>query len=105
MTSPTHVPAPAAPAPERTARAIVRAFEDAGAVSPAAARSLAEVAHGGEWEAVVALAARGIVREAAPGRYYLHTGTAHARRRVLVAVLAALAVVVLLPVLLIQLTH
>jgi hypothetical protein len=79
---------------------VARAFEDAGAVSPATARPLAEVV-GADPAAVVALAARRVVREAAPGRYYLHAGTEHARRRALVtAVLIAL--LVLLPALLVQ---
>jgi hypothetical protein len=104
MTSPNPPPAAGAPDPDRVRRTVVRAFEDAGAVSPAAARPLREVAHAGEWEALVALAARGVVREGAPGRFYLHVGTTAARRRLLVTV-AVLAVVFLLPVLLLQLTR
>ncbi len=104
MTAPMLSPAQRAPDVERAQRTVVRAFEDAGAVSPAAARPLGDVAHGGEWEALVALAARGVVREGARGRFYLHAGTTAARRRLLVTV-AVLAVVLLLPVLLLQLTR
>lgn len=80
---------------------VVRAFEDAGAVSPAAARPLGEVVPDGEREALVAAVARGLVREAAPGRFYLHQGTTAARRRLLVAIVVV-AVVLLLPVLMLQ---
>ena len=94
------LPQRSSPVPPRSERAVDRAFEDAGAVSPATARPLAEVV-GADPAAVVALAARRVVREAAPGRYYLHAGTEHARRRALVtAVLIAL--LVLLPALLVQ---
>jgi hypothetical protein len=67
--------------------AIARAFQAAGAVSPAAARPL-DAIPGAEASAVIALAARGVVREAAPGRYYLYQGTVHERRpRLVTAVL------------------
>jgi hypothetical protein len=89
---------PSTPPPERV---VTRAFEDAGAVSPATARPLAEVV-GADPAAVVPLVARRVIREAGPGRYYLHAGTEHARRRALVtAVLVFL--LLLLPALLAQL--
>ncbi len=81
-------------------RAVVRAFEDAGAVSPATARPLAEIT-AVDATAVLPLATRRVVREAAPGRYYLHAGGEHARRRVIVRIVFCL-VLLLVPVLLIQ---
>ena len=67
MTSPSPVGAPLS----RELEAATRAFRDAGAVSPAGARPLAAIP-GVDAAAVVALAARGVVREAEPGRYYLY---------------------------------
>ena len=103
---PTASPSPivAPPGTPPASRTVVRAFEDAGALSPATARPLDEIAHG-DWASVVALVARRVVREGAPGRYYLHAGTAHARRSRLVTALAVLAVLALLPVLLLQITR
>lgn len=70
--------------------AVAQAFRTIGAVSPATARSLAEIP-GIEAAAVVTLAARGIVREAQPGRYYLHSGTVHAQRQRLVTAIVIVA--------------
>ena len=82
--------------------AVANAFRAAGAVSPATARSLTEIP-GVEAAAVVALAARGIVREAQPGRYYLHPGTVHEQRQrlltTIVIVASGAAVLVGLPLL------
>lgn len=94
------LPQRSSPVPPQSERVVARAFEDAGAVSPATARPLAEIA-GADPVAVVALAARRVVREAAPGRYYLHAGTEHARRRALVMVVL-ISLLVLLPALLVQ---
>ncbi|MDQ6925133.1 MAG: hypothetical protein M3154_02740 [Candidatus Eremiobacteraeota bacterium] len=80
---------------------VTRAFEDAGAVSPATARELPEIGVGAD--AVLPLVARHVVREGLPGRYYLHTGTDHARRAYLVR-LIVIAVLLLLPVLFLQLS-
>ena len=87
-------------------RAVTRAFEEAGAVSPAAARPLDQVLGGVALDgvaldaaAVLPLVARGGVREASPGRYYLHADAEHARRRRLVR-LALLVAVSVLPALL-----
>ena len=88
--------------PLQSERTVTRAFEDAGAVSPAAARPLAEIP-GADLATVVALTARRLVREGGPGRYYLHTGAVHARRRALVTAVVVL-VLLLLPVLLVQFT-
>lgn len=69
--------------------ALAQAFHAAGALSPAAARALQEIP-GVDAAAVVTLAARGIVREAAPGRYYWYPGGVHERRqRVLTTILIA----------------
>ena len=69
--------------------AVTHTFRDVGAVSPASARPLAEIP-GAETAAVLSLAARGVVREATPGRYYLFTGGVHEhRQRTLTAVLIA----------------
>ena len=76
--------------------AAARAFEAAGAVSPADARPLAEVP-GLDVAAAVALAARAIVREAEPGRYYLDAGTARSRRTSLLTRRVAAHVVVAVP--------
>ena len=99
-------PVSARPTPEL--EAATRAFRDAGAVSPADARPLAAIP-GVDPTAVIALAARGVVREAEPGRYYLHAGTTHERRqRLLTAVLIAAgsgAVLVGLPLLAWHLTR
>ena len=82
--------------------AVVRAFHAAGALSPAEARPLAEIP-GVEAADVVALAARGVVREAQPGCYYLYPGTVHERRQRLlttvVIVASSAAVLVGLPLL------
>lgn len=82
--------------------AVAHAFRAVGAVSPAAARPLAEIP-GVEAAAVVALAARGVVREAQPGRYYLYPGTVHEHRRrvvtTIVIVASSAAVLVGLPLL------
>jgi hypothetical protein len=80
-------------------RAAVRAFEDAGAISPATARPLAELT-GVDPTAAVALAARGIIREAVPGRYHLFAGTVHARRRRLVIGAVVLLAIVIPPIIL-----
>ena len=67
------------------------------------APELAAVARAFRAAGAVALAARGAVREGAPGRFFLHAGTDHARReRHLTAVLigaASGAAVVGLPLL------
>lgn len=68
-----HDPARVSPALPPDLAAAARAFEAAGAVSPTAARPLSEVP-GLDVAAAVALAARAIVREAGPGRYYLDAG-------------------------------
>ena len=82
--------------------AVAHAFRAVGALSPATARSLAEIP-GVEAAAVVALAARGVVREAQPGRYYLYPGTVHERRqqivKAVVIVASSAAVLVGLPLL------
>ena len=71
--------------PERAAvdpalDAVARAFQLAGALSPADARPLGDIP-GVEPTTVVALVARGVVREGSPGRYYLHRGGVHERRQ------------------------
>lgn len=70
--------------------AAAQAFRAAGAVSPATARTLAEIPEV-EAATIVGLAARGIVREAQPGRYYLHAGTVHARRQRLLTTIVIVA--------------
>lgn len=50
------------------------------------------------------LVARHVVREGLPGRYYLHTGTDHARRASLVRLIVIVAILLLLPVLILQLS-
>ena len=81
---------------------VAHAFRAVGALSPAAARPLAEIP-GAEAAAVVALAARGVVREAQPGRYYLHPGTVHEQRQrlltTIIIVASSAAVLVGLPLL------
>jgi hypothetical protein len=83
--------------------AVVHAFQAVGALSPAAARPLGEIP-GVDAAAVVALAARGVVREAQPGRYYLYPGTVHEQRQRLLStvtiVASSAAVLVGLPLLL-----
>jgi hypothetical protein len=83
--------------------AVAHAFRAAGAVSPADARSLDSLP-GIDPHAVLALATRGVIREASPGRYYLYTGTEHERRqRLITAVLigtCSVGVTVGLPLLL-----
>jgi hypothetical protein len=69
---------------------VARAFRAVGALSPAEARPLAEIP-GVEAAAVVALAARGVVREAQPGRYYLHPDTVHAQRQRLLTAIVIVA--------------
>lgn len=81
-------------------RQVARAFEDAGAVSPATARVLADIP-GVTADAVMPLVSRQVVREGAPGRYYLYAGTEHARRRAWVIAVLAL-VILMLPALLLQ---
>jgi hypothetical protein len=82
--------------------AVAHAFRAAGAVSPAAARPLATIP-GVDPAAVVALAARGIVREAQPGCYYLYPGTVHEGRQrrltTVVIVVSSIAALVGLPLL------
>jgi len=76
-----------APVLSREHDAVAQAFRTAGAVSPAEARSLDSLP-GVDPRAVLALATCGVIREAEPGRYYLHTGTEHERRqRLITAVL------------------
>jgi len=73
--------------------AVVLAFRAAGALSPADARSLDDMP-GIDPRAVLALAARGVVREAEPGRYYLFNDTEHARRqRLLTGILTGVGIV------------
>jgi hypothetical protein len=102
MTSDALISAPRDVALAPELEAVARAFREAGAVSPADARPLAAIPDL-DPAAVVTLAARGVVREGAPGRFFLHTGTEHARReRRLTAVLigaASGATVVGLPLL------
>jgi hypothetical protein len=70
---------------------VARAFRAAGAVSPAGARSL-DAIPGLDPVAVVTLAARGVVRESEPGKFFLYAGTEHARRdRLLTAILIGAA--------------
>ena len=78
-------------------RLVTRAFEDAGAVSPATARPLEEIPGVGA-AVIMPLAARGVVRITEGGRYYLFAGTEHARRKRIVTVAAVLAVMVLFAV-------
>lgn len=82
--------------------AVAHAFRAVGALSPADARPLAEIP-GADPAAVVALAARGIVREAQPDRYYLYPGTRHERRQRLLTtvmmVVGSAAVLIGLPLL------
>jgi hypothetical protein len=59
---------------------VASAFRRAGAVSPAEARPLSDFP-GVDPAAMVALVARGIVREGSPGCYYLYAGGLHERRR------------------------
>lgn len=70
--------------------AVAHAFRGVGALSPAAARPLHEIP-GVEAQAVVALAARGVVREAQPGRYYLYAGTVHEQRQRLLTTIVIVA--------------
>ena len=69
---------------------VAHAFRAVGALSPAAARPLAEIP-GVEAAAVVALAARGVVRESQPGCYYLHSHTVHERRQRLLTTIVIVA--------------
>lgn len=93
------------PDPDLTrTRAVTRAFEDAGTVSPATARPLAEVLAAGDIDerAVLPLVPRRAVREAGAGRYYLHASPEYARRRRLLLILMLL-VSFLVPAVLVQL--
>ena len=63
--------------------AVAQTFRAAGAISPATARPLDDMP-GIDLRAVLALATRGVVREAAPGHYFLYAGTVHERRQRLV---------------------
>jgi hypothetical protein len=80
----------------------VQAFRAAGALSPADARPLTAIP-GLDPVSVVTLAARGVVREAEPGRFFLYADTEHERRSLgLTAVLigaASIAAVFGLPLL------
>lgn len=68
---------------------LARAFRAAGALSPATARALHEIP-GVDATAVIHLAARGTIREAAPGRYFWYPGGVHEQRqKLLTAVLIA----------------
>ena len=90
MLTPTSVNLPA----PTTERAVTRAFEDAGAVSPASARKLAELP-GVDASEIISLVAQRVIREAEPGRYYLHAGTEHARRQKWVLAVLVLLLLVL----------
>jgi hypothetical protein len=70
-----------------------------GAVSPATARPLAEIA-GATPDVVLPLAMRGVIRQASAGLYYLHAGTEHARRQRIVWA-AVVVVLVVIPILLV----
>ena len=88
--------------------AAARAFEAVSALSPADARPLSEIP-GVPAATLVTLAARGIVREAQPGRFYLYPGTEHARRErqltTAVIVAGSGAALVGLPLLVLYLTR
>lgn len=80
----------------RREREVVDLFRDVGATSPGAARSLNEIGVEQAWP-LARLRRRAIIREAAPGRYYLDeevwTAMRGIRRRMAAVILALIAVV------------
>ena len=86
----------------RKERELVEHFADAGAVSPSSARSPSDLGvH--ERYAWIRLVERGVIREAAPGKYYFHepTWVALRERRRRMAVVLMIVVVALAGVMLI----
>jgi hypothetical protein len=79
----------------RKERELVDLFREVGATSPATARSLNEVGVEQAWP-LSRLRRRAIVREAAPGKYYLDeevwTAIRGMRQRIVVLILALIAV-------------